>query len=213
MAYPLSQLIARYPCLASIQDSIDQAGIALEECYSSNGKLLVCGNGGSAADADHIAGELMKSFKASRPLPIELQEKLKALDEEWGKVLAENLQQGLKVIALHNHPGLNSAIINDIPHGAELSYAQQVNVYGEANDVFLGISTSGNAKNVYNAALLAKAKGLKVIALTGASGGRLAKIADIAIKAPETETFMVQELHLPIYHYLCLRLEERFFAN
>jgi D-sedoheptulose 7-phosphate isomerase len=140
-----------------------------------------------------------------------LEAKLKSIDSIRGKELADKLQKGLPCIALCDHQGLNTAFANDVDNGGILTFAQQVNVYGKEGDVLLGISTSGNSKNVMYAAVTAKAKGLKVIGLTGAKGGELAKIADVAIKAPSTETFMIQEYHLPIYHCLCLMLEERFY--
>ena len=172
--------------------------------------MLVAGNGGSAADAEHIVGELMKGFKKPRKLSAEQSEKLTAVNDELGKVLAENLQGAMPAIALDGHPALTTAYMNDCE--PLLCFAQQVNGYGTANDVFLGISTSGNSKNVLYAAVTAKAKGMKVIGLTGAKHSKLAELADVCIKAPETETYMIQELHLPIYHCLCLMLEERFFA-
>ena len=140
-------------------------------------------------------------------------EKLISIDPIKGKELGEKIQCGLPAIALNGHPGLTTAFTNDVENGGLLAYAQQVNGYGNKNDVFLGISTSGNSKNVIYAAVMAKAKGMKVIALTGRTGGTLNDIADVTIMAPESETFMVQELHLPIYHCLCLLLENEFFNN
>jgi len=208
----LNLLIERYPVLEACKDSIQKAYDILEECYATGHKLLIAGNGGSCADSEHIVGELMKGFKLPRKCSKEFAEKLKNIDETRGTELAEKLQGGLPAIALDGHQGLNTAFINDVQGGGLLTYAQQVYGYGVEGDVFLGISTSGNSKNVMNAVVVAKAKGIKVIGLTGAKGGELAQNADIAIKVPQTETYMIQELHLPVYHCLCLMLEQRFFG-
>ena len=209
--YNIDTLIRRYPILKDCQEDIRKAYKLLEDCFSTKHKLLVAGNGGSCADAEHIVGELMKGFKDKRQINNDLANKIRDIDSNNGALLSERLQQGLPTIALNNHQGLNTAIINDVIDGGELIYAQQILGYGEENDVFLAISTSGNSTNLYNACLVAKAKGLKTIALTGKDGGKLAKICDVSIVAPENETFMIQELHLPIYHTLCLMLENHFF--
>lgn len=208
----LEILITRYPLLAECADSIQKAYEVLEECFDTGHKLLIAGNGGSCADSEHIVGELMKGFKLPRACSREFAEKLKAVDSERGSELADKLQGGLPSIALTDHSALNTAYINDVPDGGLLTYAQQVYGYGKAGDVLLGISTSGNSKNIMYATVAARAMGIKVIGLTGAKGGGLAKVADIAIKVPETETYMIQELHLPVYHCLCLMLEEKFFG-
>ena len=208
----LDLLIRRYPILSVCREDIAKAYDILETCFAGGNKLLVAGNGGSCADAEHIVGELMKGFKLPRRSTDELVEKLRAVDPVRGEELAEKLQGGLPAIALSGHQGLNTAYINDVENGGLLMYAQQVNGYGKAGDVFLGISTSGNSKNVMYAAVVARAKGMKVLGLTGSKGGQLAEIADVAIKVPETETYMIQELHLPVYHALCLMLEEKFFG-
>ena len=205
----LELLIKRYPALQCVKDDMQKAYQIIAECYAQGGKLLVAGNGGSAADAEHIVGELMKGFKKPRKLEKDMQDKLKNVSSEYGSVLAENLQGALPAIALDGHPALTTAYMNDCE--PLLCFAQQVNGYGNENDVFLGISTSGNSKNILYAAITAKAKGLKVIGLTGQKESKLSDIADICIKAPETETYMIQELHLPIYHCLCLMLEERYY--
>lgn len=205
----IEELVERYPVLASSQEDIVKGYQVLEKCYASGGKLLIAGNGGSASDANHIVGELMKGFCLPRKLPQELASKLQSVDQERGTVLADKLQGALPAIALDNHNALNTAFINDVD--GLLTYAQQVLGYGNAGDVFLGISTSGNAGNVMYAAVTAKAKELKVIGLTGKTGGKLAGVADVCIRVDEVETYKVQELHLPIYHCLCLMLEERFF--
>ena len=204
-------LVERYPFLESVKDDIIAAYLLMEECYENGGKLLVAGNGGSAADAEHIVGELMKGFKMPRKPEATFAEKLVAENRELGSVLAENLQGALPAIALDGHPALSTAYMNDCE--PLLCFAQQVNGYGKVGDVFLGISTSGNSKNVLFAATTAHAKGMRVIGLTGAKDSKLKGMSDVCIKAPQTETYMIQELHLPIYHCLCLMLEDKFFAE
>lgn len=203
-------LVERYPSLESAKNDIVAAYLLLEESYKNDGKLLVAGNGGSAADAEHIVGELMKGFKLPRKPEADFAEKLVEENQELGSVLAENLQGALPAIALDGHPALSTAYMNDCE--PLLCFAQQVNGYGKSGDVFLGISTSGNSKNVLYAATTAHAKGMKVIGLTGAKDSKLKDMSDVCIKAPQTETYMIQELHLPIYHCLCLMLEDKFFA-
>lgn len=203
-------LVERYPSLESAKNDIVAAYLLLEESYENGGKLLVAGNGGSAADAEHIVGELMKGFKLPRKPEADFAEKLVAENQELGAVLAENLQGALPAIALDGHPALSTAYMNDCE--PLLCFAQQVNGYGKSGDVFLGISTSGNSKNVLFAATTAHAKGMKVIGLTGVKDSKLKDMSDVCIKAPQTETYMIQELHLPIYHCLCLMLEDKFFA-
>lgn len=207
----LEILVERYPQLSVCKDDIQKAYEIMEDSYSHGGKLLIAGNGGSAADSEHIVGELMKGFKKARTLDDKYQEKLKAENEELGTVLADKLQGALPAIALDGHPALTTAYMND----AEplLTFAQQVNGYGEEGDTFLGISTSGNSKNVLYAATVAKAKGLHVVGLTGQKDSKLKDIADVTIQVPQTETYMIQELHLPVYHCLCLMLEDRFFEK
>lgn len=204
-------LVERYPSLKQEKNDIIEAYLLLEECYENGGKLLVAGNGGSAADAEHIVGELMKGFKMSRKPENEFAKKLIAENQELGEILAENLQGALPAIALDGHPALSTAYMNDCE--PLLCFAQQVNGYGKAGDVFLGISTSGNSKNVLYAATTAHAKGLKVIGLTGEKNSKLEQMSDICIKVPQTETYMIQELHLPVYHCLCLMLEDKFFGG
>lgn len=203
------QLIERYPLLAAVEVQIKDAYEAMYECFASGHKLLIAGNGGSAADADHIVGELMKGFIKKRPLSEELKKSLQNLDHIQGAELSRQLQQGLPAIALHNHQALNTAVLNDID--GTVMYAQQVCGYGQPGDIFLGISTSGNSVDVYNAALIAKAKKMKVIGLLGKDGGKIKDTSDVSIVVPEMETYKIQELHLPIYHALCLMLEKKFF--
>jgi len=204
-------LIERYPELNVIKEDIINAYLILEECYQNGGKVLIAGNGGSAADSEHIVGELMKGFKNPRKLSNEEKENLINANKELGEVLANNLQGALPAIALDGHLALTTAYMNDCE--PLLCFAQQVNGYGKKDDVFLGISTSGNSKNVLYAATVARAKGLKVIGLTGQNDSKLSEYADVCIKVPNVETYMVQELHLPIYHCLSLMLEDRFFGE
>lgn len=204
-------LISRYPILEPIQQKIIDAYLVMQECYKNGGKLLIAGNGGSAADSEHIAGELMKRFKTPRPVSDEFAEKLKEVDPVRGAALAKNLECSLMAIPLVAHEALTTAYINDVD-GLGV-FAQQLFGYGRPGDVFLGISTSGNSQNIINATVVARASGINVIGLTGAKGGELAKAADVAVNVPETETYMIQELHLPIYHCWCLMLEDNFFGG
>ena len=168
----IEDLIKRYPTLVPCKNDIEKSFNILCGCFKNNHKLLVAGNGGSCADADHIVGELMKTFKRERKIEKCLSDKLISLDENNGKFISQNLQKCLPAIALHNHQSLNTAVINDVANGGELVFAQQVLGYGQEEDVLLAISTSGNAINLYNACLVARAKGMKIIALTGKDGGR-----------------------------------------
>lgn len=204
-------LFERYPELVEQRENIIEAYNILENSYANGGKLLVAGNGGSAADAEHIVGELMKGFENPRKLPNEYKDKLLAVDAEMGTILGENLQGSLPAIAIDGHLALSTAYMNDCE--PLLCFAQQVNGFGNEKDVFLGISTSGNSKNILYAAIVAKAKGMKVIGLTGAKDSKLSAMADIAIRSSQTRTYMIQEHHLPIYHCLCLMLEDRFFGE
>ena len=204
-------LILRYPQLIVAKDCIVEAYQILEESYTNDGKLLVAGNGGSAADAEHIVGELMKGFVNPRKLEAEYSDALITVNKELGRVLSENLQGALPAIALDGHLALTTAYLNDCE--PLLCFAQQVNGYGRKSDVFLGISTSGNSRNILYAATVAKAKGMKVIGLTGEKDSKLSEISDTCIQVPETETYKIQELHLPVYHCLCLMLEDTFFGK
>ena len=206
----IDTLIDRYPKLIVCKDDIIKAYELLEEAYSNERKLLVCGNGGSASDSEHIVGELMKEFKLKRKVYADQAEAMKSIDPEMGETLAENLQGALPAICLTGHSSLTTAFMNDA--NADRVFAQQVNGYGKANDVFLGISTSGISKNVCYAAITAKSKGLKVIGLTGQRESKMTKLGDCCIRVPETETYKIQELHLPVYHCLCLMLEDHFFG-
>ncbi len=207
----INHLIERYPVLGEVRKDIIDAYLLMEECYENDGKLLIAGNGGSAADSEHIAGELMKSFKIPRPVSDEFAQKLISIDSVRGEKLAKNLECGLIAIPLVAHEALSTAYINDVD-GLGV-FAQQLFDFGRSGDVFLGISTSGNSKNVMSATVVARALGIKVIGLTGANGGELAEVATVVVKVPQTETYMIQELHLPVYHCWCLMLEDRFFGK
>lgn len=211
LQHHIDRLLHRYPKLERMASPIISAYQLMEQTYSHDGKLLIAGNGGSAADAEHIAGELMKRFKTPRPIPGAFADKLKSVDLVRGTALAKNLECSLMAIPLVAHEALSTAFINDAD--GQGVFAQQLYGFGRSGDVFLGISTSGNSQNIMNAVVVAKALGIKVVGLTGADGGELARTADVAVKAPETETFMIQELHLPIYHCWCLMLEDRFFGG
>lgn len=207
----IDTLIERYPKLLVCRESIQEAYDILKKAYTNGRKLLVCGNGGSASDSEHIVGELMKEFKLKREVYKDQAEAMKQIDPELGSILAEHLQGALPAITLTGHSSLTTAFMNDsLP---ELIFAQQVNGYGKPNDVFLGISTSGNSRNVLFAAVAAKSRGMKVLGLTGYHPCRLAQLADVCIQVPETETYRIQELHLPVYHCLCMMLEEHFFGK
>ena len=204
-------LVSRYPDLISIRQDIIDSYLIMQECYEHDGKLLIAGNGGSAADAEHIAGELMKRFKKPRPVKPEFGNILKIIDPVRGENLAKNLECGLMAIPLVAHEALTTAYINDVD-GLGV-FAQQLYGYGRPGDVFLGISTSGNSENVISATVVARALGIKVIGLTGAKGGLLSRVSDVCVKTPSDETYMIQEYHLPIYHCWCLMLEDHFFGK
>lgn len=214
MRYTIDELISRYPLLESCKEDIAKAANIIVNCFKSNHKLLVAGNGGSAADADHIVGELMKSFAKKRPIDEELRTRIDSIvSKEESDFICDSLENGFPCIALHNHGALNTAFSNDVMGGYKLVYAQQILNYGLAEDVFLAISTSGNSMNIYYAAIIAKAKGMKVILLSGKNGGIIKSVADVAIIVPHNETFKIQELHLPIYHWICLYIEDCFFGD
>ena len=204
-------LIARYPALAVCAADIRAATDALIACYRRGGKLIVCGNGGSAADAEHIVGELMKGFCRKRKIDSTLRERLLEIDAADGLRLAENLEQGLPAIALTAQTGLSTAFAND--KDPLMTFAQQVLGYGKPGDVLLGITTSGNSQNVLYALEVAAALEIRTIVLTGKDGGRAAKRADCAIIVPSMETYRIQEDHLPVYHALCLMLEDTYFEE
>ncbi len=200
-----NELIERYPCLGSCSGEILLAYNIMVEGFLKNGKLLCCGNGGSAADCDHLVGELMKGFLKKRPLSEE--EKLKINDE----FISQNLQKGLPAISLCTHSALMTAFENDV--APSLAFAQQVYAYANSEDFLVVFTTSGNSENVVYALKAAKAKGIKSIAITGKKESLCSEIADVTIKLPETETFKVQELTLPVYHCLAAMIEDNFFEN
>lgn len=204
-------LMKRYPVLEACKEEIIGGYELMETCYKNGGKLLIAGNGGSAADSEHIAGELMKRFKTPRSIPEDLKKKLIEVDSIRGENLAKNLERPLMAIPLVAHEALTTAYINDVD-GLGV-FAQQLYGFGREGDVFLGITTSGNSQNVMSATVVARALGIKVLGLTGENGGELSQVANVCVKVPETETYMVQELHLPVYHCWCLMLEDKFFGK
>ena len=205
----LNEMISRYPALESCKKDIESACSAVIECYSNHGLLLLCGNGGSCADADHIVGELMKSFEKRRPVDKDLEHGLVSVSNTRGAYIAQQLEHALPAISLNAHHALISAISNDID--SSLVFAQQIAGYGREGDLLIAISTSGNSQNIVDAVITAKAKGLTVIGLTGQSGGEMKQYCDIAICVPSVNTPEVQEFHLPIYHTICKAVENRFF--
>lgn len=204
-------LMKRYPVLETCKEEIIGGYELMEACYKNGGKLLIAGNGGSAADSEHIAGELMKRFKTPRSIPEDLKKKLIEIDSVRGENLSKNLERPLMAIPLVAHEALTTAYINDVD-GLGV-FAQQLYGFGKEGDVFLGITTSGNSQNVMSATVVARALGIKVLGLTGENGGELSQVANVCVKVPETETYMVQELHLPVYHCWCLMLEDKFFGK
>lgn len=207
----IAELIERYPCLSVCEKDIREAANKIIASYKKGGKLMVAGNGGSAADSDHITGELLKSFVKKRTPEASFIEKLKKIDADTGAYLADKLQGSLPAIALTNNSALMTASLNDVD--GNVMFAQQLNGFGQKGDIFLGISTSGNSADIVYATVVAKAKGLVTVALTGRDGGKLKKLADISIVVPQKETFKIQELHLPVYHALCLTIEEYFWKE
>ena len=207
----IDALVERYPQLSAVKEDAEELCRALIKCFSSGGKLLVCGNGGSSADAEHIAGELMKGFLKKRELSKEKRARMLGQYPRLGEEILDSLQQGLPVIPLGLCAPLSTAFANDC--NPKFIFAQEVLAYGGMNDVFLGISTSGNSENVCAAAEVARSLGLFSCALTGGTGGRLRDICDSVLAVPETETFKIQELHLPVYHAICAEVEEYFFNN
>lgn len=202
------ELVSRYPVLGPLTTDLLKALSILSECHMNGNKILICGNGGSAADSEHISGELVKGFMSTRHIPKEYADAFNNLGED-GIILAQNLQQGVRTIPLPSYSAGMTAYMNDME--PNLVYAQLTYALGLSGDVLIPISTSGNSKNTYFAALVAKAIGMKTVALSGNTGGKLNDICDVCIKVPENVTFKIQELHLPIYHALCLALESELF--
>lgn len=207
----LDELLERYPQLESVGTEIGKAAESLINCYQNGGKVLVCGNGGSCSDSDHIVGELMKGFEHKRPLDQVMKQQLVSIAGERGAYLAEKLQMALPTISLTAHSALITAVANDTD--ANLIFAQQVMGYGNAGDVLIGISSSGNSQNVIDAMLTAKLKGMTIVGLTGETGGKMKPLCDVLVNVPGRRTAFVQELHLPVYHTLCLIIEQYFFNN
>lgn len=207
----LEELVTRYPQLLPLKDEINKAVACIIASYEQGGKLLACGNGGSCSDSDHIVGELMKGFEHKRRIGESMKKQLIESDEERGTYLAEKLQHALPAISLTAHTALITAVANDTD--ADLIFAQQVVGYGNRGDVLIGISSSGNSQNVIDAMITARAKGMMVIGLTGETGGKMKRLCDILINVPGRRTAFVQELHLPVYHVLCLMVENHFFGN
>jgi phosphoheptose isomerase len=207
----IDKLFESYPALTGLRDSIAEAAGMIIDCYSGNGKLLICGNGGSCTDADHFAGELMKSFEACRALDDSFKKRLHEISAVRGKILGEKLEHSLPAISLSSNTALLTSISNDIdPSGI---FAQQVIGYGNEEDILIGISTSGNSQNVVDACIIAKALNLNVIGITGKTGGKMKQYCDVIINVPETRTAWIQELHLPILHTLCRIVENQFYSH
>lgn len=207
----MMDLYERYPSLKDCRDTIEHALSLMLETYENGGKVLVCGNGGSCADSEHIVGELMKGFLLRRKVDAQVLEKLQNLGYEDAEFIANHLQGALPAISLPSQSAILSAYVNDV--SSEMAYAQLTYGYCGEKDLFIGISTSGNSKNVVYAAKVAKMMGAKALALTGQKESALSAICDVTIRVSETETYKVQELHLPVYHYLCAMTEAKFFEK
>lgn len=205
----LNELLKRYPALKCIENDISAAADMLISGFRGGNKLLLCGNGGSCADCEHIVGELMKGFLSLRPLTDVQKKQMKENCPDINDEYLSKLQRAVPAISLPSFTALNTAFCNDVD--PELVFAQSLMGLGNQNDMLICISTSGNSANVVAAAKTAKALGLKTIGLTGKSGGKLREICDVCLCVPETETFKVQELHLPVYHYLCAKVEKEIF--
>ncbi len=206
----LDNLLARHTELAGCRNDLEKAFDLLKQCYENGGKVLICGNGGSAADSEHIVGELMKGFLLKRKVGNEIWDKLREAFPSEGEYLADHLQGALPAISLVSQSAIASAYINDI--AADLVFAQQVFGYAKVGDVLIGLSTSGNSPNVLNALKVAKITGMRSIGLTGSAGGAMAGLCDVTICVPAAETYKIQEYHLPVYHAICAMLEMEFFG-
>ena len=205
----INELIERYPSLEVCRQSLNDAIVMISNMYSNGGKLLICGNGGSAADSEHIVGELMKGFVKKRPIDHNMCVKMKDICPNEAEYLSKNLQGALPAISLMNAVALNSAFAND--QAPDLSMAQQVLGLGNEGDILIGISTSGNSSNVIYAVQMAKVKGMKTIGLLGGKECKLKSLVDVAICTPSDVTYKIQEYHLPIYHMICIAIENEFF--
>ena len=205
-----TELFERYPCLCACEKDIDAARELICETYKRGGTVYVCGNGGSCSDSDHIVGELMKGFLLRRELQAADTAKFAEMFED-GAEFAANLQGALPAVSLTAQTAILSAFANDVE--PDMVYAQLVYGYARENDLVIGLSTSGNSKNVVNAVKAAKFRGAKTLSMTGMKESKLSAMSDVTVRVPETETFKIQELHLPVYHYLCAAVEEGFFAK
>ncbi len=207
----LTALLEKYPALEALVPSLERADEMLRTCYQSGGQVLICGNGGSASDADHVVGELMKGYLSRRPVPADLRRALTEAFPDEGAYLADHLQGGLPAISLASHTALLTAIVNDI--AGDMIFAQQVYGYGRPGDVLLAITTSGNSPNVLHAVRVACVRGLHTIGFTGRAGGQLAALCDLPLCVPADRTADIQERHLALYHALCAMLEEALFPQ
>ena len=207
----MENLIKRYPVLEECREDIKKAAELMLETYKKGGKILLAGNGGSCADCDHIVGELMKGFLSMRRIDKNMEDRIGEIFPEDKEHFKNTLQGSLPAISLPSQSALLSAFANDVD--ADMVYAQLVYGYGKAEDLLIAMSTSGNSKNVVNAAKIAKVKNVKVLSFTGKKDSKLSAISDVTIKVPETETFKIQELHLPVYHYLCAEIENILFGE
>jgi len=207
----IDQVCERYPALSDLRSRISDAAEMIIGCYNKGGKLLICGNGGSSADADHLAAELMKSFESVRPLEESFKDRLYEISGIRGKYLAAKLEHSLPAISLSSNTALTTAVSNDID--PSLVFAQQIMGYGDENDLLIGISTSGNSQNIVDACITARALNINVIGITGKTGGRMKQYCDVLVNVPETRTAMVQELHLPVLHTICRMIENHFYSH
>jgi len=211
MQRELDELITKYPDLSSCVPDIQTAFDVLQQTYRQGGKVLICGNGGSASDSEHLVGELMKGYRSERRLPEAMRQKLVATFPEHGRYLADHLQGALPAVSLVSQTALLTAYANDV--AADMIFAQQVYGYGVVGDVVVGISTSGKSKNVLHALRVGRALGLHTIGFTGKDGGAMVEVCDVAVRVPWERTADIQERHLAIYHVLCAMLEEVFFPQ
>lgn len=207
----IENLISRYPVLQKCQVDIEKACRVCCDSFSNSGSLFLCGNGGSASDADHISGELMKGFLLKREISDDKKTELTGLFGEEGKFIADHLQDGLPAVSLNGHPALSSAFANDVD--PSMVFAQQLYVMGKPGDVVIGLSTSGNSDNILKCFKVAKYKNITSILLTGRDGGKGSELADISLIMPEMETYKIQELHLPVYHTMCIVIEDYFYGK
>lgn len=207
----IDQVCERYPALSDLRSKISDAAEMIIGCYTKGGKLLICGNGGSSVDADHLAAELMKSFESVRPLEESFKNRLYEISGIRGKYLASKLEHSLPAVSLSSNTALTTAVSNDID--PSLVFAQQIMGYGNENDLLIGISTSGNSQNIVDACITARALNINVIGITGKTGGKMKQYCDVLVNVPETRTAMVQELHLPVLHTICRMIENHFYSH